>query len=409
MTLQETIIDQLGVKPNIDPKEEIRKSVDFLKAYMLKHPFLKSYVLGISGGQDSTLAGRLAQLAVEELRAETGKNYQFIAIRLPYGVQADEDDAQRALAFIKPDVSLAVNIKEAVDGQVAELARAGVSISDFNKGNIKARQRMITQYAVAGENSGAVIGTDHAAENLTGFFTKFGDGGADILPLFRLNKRQGAALLAELGADKALYEKVPTADLEEDKPGIADEVALGVTYREIDDYVEGKEVSAKAQETIENWWRKGQHKRHLPITIFDDFWKRAFDFRGRSTRPDYWWVYLINVIINTILVVGFILIPFFSSVSNDPTILNDSAEIQKMILKHMSPIMIFGLIILIPQLSLQFRRLRDAGIHPAWGLLSCMGLVPVLTILSPIGSIVLIIMSCQPTKPTSETIFDKVE
>ena len=259
MTLQETIIAQLGVKPSIDPKEEIRKSVDFLKAYMLKHPFLKTYVLGISGGQDSTLAGRLAQLAVEELRAETGKDYQFIAIRLPYGVQADEDDAQRALAFIKPDV--------------AELAKAGVTVSDFNKGNIKARQRMITQYAVAGENSGAVIGTDHAAENLTGFFTKFGDGGADILPLFRLNKRQGAALLAELGADKVLYEKVPTADLEEDKPGIADEVALGVTYREIDDYLEGKEVSAKAQDTIENWWRKGQHKRHLPITIFDEFWK----------------------------------------------------------------------------------------------------------------------------------------
>ena len=158
MTLQETIIAQLGVKPSIDPKEEIRKSVDFLKAYMLKHPFLKTYVLGISGGQDSTLAGRLAQLAIEELRAETGKDYQFIAIRLPYGVQADEDDAQRALTFIKPDVSLAVNIKEAVDGQVAELAKAGVTVSDFNKGNIKARQRMITQYAVAGENSGAVIG-----------------------------------------------------------------------------------------------------------------------------------------------------------------------------------------------------------------------------------------------------------
>ena len=253
MTLQETIIAQLGVKPSINPKEEIRKSVDFLKAYMIKHPFLKTYVLGISGGQDSTLAGRLAQLAVEELRAETEKDYQFIAIRLPYGVT--------------------INIKEAVDGQVAELAKAGVNVSDFNKGNIKARQRMITQYAVAGENSGAVIGTDHAAENLTGFFTKFGDGGADILPLFRLNKRQGAALLAELGADKALYEKVPTADLEEDKPGIADEVALGVTYHEIDDYLEGKEVSAKAQETIETWWRKGQHKRHLPITIFDDFWK----------------------------------------------------------------------------------------------------------------------------------------
>ena len=145
------------------------------------------------------------------------------------------------------------------------------------------------------------------------------------------------------------------------------------------------------------------------IKAYIDFWKRAFDFRGRSTRPDYWWVYLINVIINTILVVGFVLIPFFSSVSNDPAILYDSAEIQKMILIHMSPIIIFGLIILIPQLSLQFRRLRDAGIHPAWGLLSCMGLIPVLNILSPIGSIVLIIMSCQPTKPAPETSFDKVK
>ena len=74
MTLQETIIQQLGVKPVIDPQEEIRKSIDFLKTYLKKHSFLKSYVLGISGGQDSTLAGRLAQLAIEEMRAETGDN-----------------------------------------------------------------------------------------------------------------------------------------------------------------------------------------------------------------------------------------------------------------------------------------------------------------------------------------------
>ncbi|MDP5884347.1 ammonia-dependent NAD(+) synthetase [Streptococcus mutans] len=274
MSLQEDIIAQLGVKSKIDAQEEIRKSIDFLKAYMKKHGFLKSYVLGISGGQDSSLAGRLAQLAIEELRHETGDNgYKFIAIRLPYGVQADEDDAQRALNFIQPDVSLAIKIKPAVDGEVAALAEAGVQVSDFNKGNIKARQRMISQYAVAGENSGAVIGTDHAAENITGFFTKFGDGGADILPLYRLNKRQGKQLLAELGADKALYEKIPTADLEENKPGIADEVALGVTYNDIDDYLEGKQVSPAAQKIIENWWNKTEHKRHLPISIFDDFWK----------------------------------------------------------------------------------------------------------------------------------------
>lgn len=274
MTLQEEIIAYEGVKPFIDPQEEIRKSIDFLKSYMLKHPFLKTYVLGISGGQDSTLAGRLAQLAMEELRAETGDaDYQFIAVRLPYGIQADEADAQRALDFIQPDIRLTVNIKPAVEGQVSELEKAGVLMTDFNKGNIKARQRMITQYAIAAQHAGAVIGTDHAAENITGFFTKFGDGAADILPLFRLNKRQGKQLLVVLGADPALYEKVPTADLEENRPGLADEVALGVTYTEIDDYLEGKSIPAQAQETIESWWYKGQHKRHLPITIFDDFWK----------------------------------------------------------------------------------------------------------------------------------------
>ncbi|VTS15934.1 NAD synthetase [Streptococcus pseudoporcinus] len=274
MTLQNDIINELGVKPEIDAKEEIRCSIDFLKSYLTKHSFLKTLVLGISGGQDSTLAGRLAQLAIEELREETGrKDYQFIAIRLPYGVQADEADAQKALAFIRPDQTLTINIKEAVDGQVLALEAAGIKISDFNKGNIKARQRMISQYAVAGQLNGAVIGTDHAAENITGFFTKFGDGGADILPLFRLNKRQGRALLRELGASASLYEKIPTADLEENKPGIADEVALGVTYKDIDDYLEGKEISDQAKEKIENWWYKGLHKRHLPITVFDDFWK----------------------------------------------------------------------------------------------------------------------------------------
>lgn len=274
MTLQEEIIRQLGVKASIDPQEEIRKTVDFLKAYLRKHSFLKTYVLGISGGQDSTLAGKLAQMAIAELREEASDQaYQFIAVRLPYGVQADEADAQKALAFIAPDQTLTINIKAAVDGQAEALQAAGVEISDFNKGNIKARQRMISQYAIAGQMAGAVIGTDHAAENITGFFTKFGDGGADILPLFRLNKRQGKALLKVLGADAALYEKVPTADLEDQKPGLADEVALGVTYQDIDDYLEGKLISKVAQATIEKWWHKGQHKRHLPITIFDDFWK----------------------------------------------------------------------------------------------------------------------------------------
>ncbi|MBG9367241.1 ammonia-dependent NAD(+) synthetase [Streptococcus sp. NLN64] len=274
MSLQAEIIQALGVKSAIDAQAEIRRSIELLKEYMEKHLFLKTYVLGISGGQDSTLAGRLAQMAMEELRLETGDpNYQFIAVRLPYGQQLDEADAQAALDFIQADQVVTVNIKESVDALVASLEFAGQSISDFNKGNIKARARMQVQYAIAGAQQGAVIGTDHAAENLTGFFTKFGDGAADILPLYRLNKRQGRQLLQTLQAPAALYEKVPTADLEEEKPLLSDEQALGVSYQTIDDYLEGKSVLAQDQARIEELWFKAQHKRHLPITVFDDFWK----------------------------------------------------------------------------------------------------------------------------------------
>lgn len=272
--LQAEIIAALKTQPTIDPKKEIRRSVDFLKDYLKKNTFLKTYVLGISGGQDSTLVGALAEQAVREMRAETGDDsYQFIAVRLPYGEQADESDAMAAIDFMQADQVRRVNIKATVDAMVQALAATEVVVSDFNKGNIKARVRMIAQYGIAGEMKGAVLGTDHSAESVTGFYTKFGDGGADLVPIFRLDKRQGKAMLAELNAPKHLYEKTPTADLEEDRPALPDELALGVTYDQIDDYLEGREVAEEAAVKIENWYQKTAHKRHLPITVFDEFWR----------------------------------------------------------------------------------------------------------------------------------------
>ncbi|MBM7704781.1 ammonia-dependent NAD(+) synthetase [Metabacillus iocasae] len=273
--LQKQIIDEMEVKSTIDPKEEIRRSIDFLKTYMKKHSFLRTMVLGISGGQDSTLAGKLAQVAIDELNEESGSNdYQFVAVRLPYGVQADEDDCQDALRFIQPSRSVTVNIKGATDETVSAVEEAtGEKVSDFNKGNIKARQRMIAQYTIAGALNGVVLGTDHSAEAVTGFYTKYGDGGADLVPIFRLNKRQGKELLKELGCPEHLYLKKPTADLEENRPQLPDEEALGVTYDQIDDYLEGKDVGKEASDKIENHFLKTKHKRHMPITVFDDFWK----------------------------------------------------------------------------------------------------------------------------------------
>ncbi|KAA0547823.1 ammonia-dependent NAD(+) synthetase [Bacillus sp. BGMRC 2118] len=272
-SIQSKIIAELQVKPEINPKEEIRARVDFLKNYLL-HSKAKGFVLGISGGQDSTLAGRLCQLAVEELRSE-GKDATFITVRLPYGTQKDEEDAQAALQFIKSDRQMTFNILHAVDAIATEFqSSADESLSDFNKGNVKARMRMIAQYAIGGQHGLLVIGTDHAAEAITGFFTKYGDGGADLLPLSGLSKRQGRALLQELGADERLYLKAPTADLLDQKPGQTDETELGMTYEEIDDYLEGKSIPAAAAKKLEKRYLMTEHKRQLPASMFDEWWEK---------------------------------------------------------------------------------------------------------------------------------------
>jgi NAD+ synthase len=270
--LQAQIIAALNVRPTVDPASEIRARIDFLKQY-LHASHAKGFVLGISGGQDSSLAGRLCQLAVEELRNESVPA-EFVAVRLPYQVQRDEDDAQLALSFIRPDRSVTFNIHRAVDGFEAEyLDATGSEMLDFTKGNVKARARMVAQYALAGQSALLVVGTDHAAEAVTGFFTKFGDGGADLLPLSGLTKRQGRSLLEHLEAPERLYLKAPTADLLDDTPGQTDEANLGLTYRDIDTFLEGGDVDDAVATAIEQRFLATRHKRAEPVTMFDDWWR----------------------------------------------------------------------------------------------------------------------------------------
>lgn len=269
--LQAKIIEEMGVKPEIDPAAEVTARVDFLKDY-LRQTGAKGFVLGISGGLDSSLAGRLAQLAVESL-AEEGVEASFIAVRLPHGVQHDEEDAQAALDFVGAASEWTFNVKPAVDGFEAEYeARSEKELTDFVRGNTKARARMIAQYMIAGERNLLVIGTDHGAESVTGFFTKFGDGGADVLPLFGLNKRQNRQLLQHLGAPERIWQKTPTADLLDLQPGRTDEHELGITYEQIDDYLEGRDVPEEAAESIERRYLITRHKRATPVTPFDRWW-----------------------------------------------------------------------------------------------------------------------------------------
>jgi NAD+ synthase len=268
MSTQAEIIDALGVDATFDAIVETERRVAFLKDY-LERSGLMTYVLGISGGVDSTTAALLAQRAVRELRAE-GTEARFAAVRLPYGTQADEKDAQAALTAIDPDQTYTVNIKPAADAMWQQVKSSGfaprdATHEDFLLGNVKARQRMIAQFALAGGLGGLVIGTDHAAEAVMGFFTKFGDGAADILPLAGLNKRRVRAVAAHLGAPADLVFKVPTADLEDNAPLRPDEDAYGVTYDQIDDFLEGKSVDDTARERIVRAYRTTAHKRALPV------------------------------------------------------------------------------------------------------------------------------------------------
>lgn len=280
---QQTIIDEMKVLSEIDVAFEIRRRVDFIKS-TLTNSGLKTLVLGISGGVDSSTCGRLAQLAVNELndasssKSNNTNEYRFIAVRLPYGVQADEDEAQLALDFIQPSHCLTTNVLDGVNGihkevisalSNANLLTASDGQIDFSKGNVKARARMVSQYHIAGILGALVLGTDHSAENITGFFTKWGDGACDLAPLFGLSKRQVRMLANYLGAPTILVEKAPTADLEDLEPGKTDEDTLGISYDQLDDFLEGKSVSSQISQHIINIYQKTQHKRQPIPTIYD--------------------------------------------------------------------------------------------------------------------------------------------
>ena len=270
--VQLQIAEQLKVQPPFADQNaleaDVARRIAFIQ-HCLQNARLKTLVLGISGGVDSLTAGLLAQRAVEQLRKNTGDDsYRFIAVRLPYQVQFDEHEAQACLEFIAPDESHTVNIGPSVQALAAQIkAFEGqhASAVDFVMGNTKARMRMVAQYTIAGARQGLVIGTDHAAEAVMGFFTKFGDGACDLAPLSGLVKNQVRAIARSFGAPQSLVEKIPTADLEDLVPGKPDEASHGVTYAEIDAFLHGEPVREEAFNIIRDTYAKTQHKRELPF------------------------------------------------------------------------------------------------------------------------------------------------
>lgn len=263
MSLQQEIIEKLGVKPSIDPAAEVRKRVDFLKEYVTSS-HTKGLLIAISGGIDSAVATALCKQATDELTQETGEEHITLGVFQPYGKQEDIEHSYSVAKKFNLKHVVETNIQEAVD-EIALEAEHGLKtigqprhLTHQGKGNIKARTRMVLQYALAFELHLLVVGTDHASEALTGFYTKWGDGAVDITPLSTLNKRQIRQIAAYVGVPQGILDKAPTAGLWE---GQTDEGELGVSYEDNSSYLEGKEIDPKAKEVLENFYTRTEHKR----------------------------------------------------------------------------------------------------------------------------------------------------
>ncbi|MBQ6731006.1 MAG: NAD(+) synthase [Bacilli bacterium] len=230
----------------------------FLKGYLSSNG-MDTYVLGVSGGVDSSLCAALARNAV-------GKDKLHCLIIPIDSAQEDIDDA---LTLVK-DLDLKYDIIDASEtfhAYLRDFEKCGMIFDRSTLGNLKARMRMSILYAVAQKERGLVIGTDNADERCVGYFTKYGDGACDILPIAHLVKAEVVEASKILGIRTSLAERVPTAGLYE---GQTDEKEMGVSYKDLDAYVLGKEVNETAKKRIQYLERISEHKRK-PIPMPEEF------------------------------------------------------------------------------------------------------------------------------------------
>lgn len=237
--------------------DRINQAIDWLRKKVTEAN-AKGLVLGISGGVDSAVVAGLCSRAFPE---------NCIGVVMPS--HSDPEDVEDALWIAEGfeirtlEVNLS-GVHTQVMGQVKKgLESQGCNLvgEKMSQGNLKARLRMSTLYTVANALNYLVVGTDNAPESYTGYFTKYGDGGVDLLPISSLTKTEVRAWARMLGLPMRIATRIPTAGL---WPGQTDESELGVTYDQIDRYLLGEEVPPEIQERIESLHRQSEHKRHIP-------------------------------------------------------------------------------------------------------------------------------------------------
>ena len=227
----------------------IKEIESFLINY-LKDTHSETFVLGVSGGVDSSLVAALCKKAV-------GKEHLHCLI-IP--IESSQEDIKDALTLVK-DLDLRYDIIDATEtfySYVNDFKKNGYEMDKSTLGNLKARIRMSILYAFAQKERGLVVGTDNADERYVGYYTKYGDGACDLLPIAHLVKAEVVEAAKILGVRTSLAERVPTAGLYE---GQTDEKEMGILYKDLDAYVLGKKVNKEAEERIQYLHRISEHKR----------------------------------------------------------------------------------------------------------------------------------------------------
>jgi len=255
---------------NLRPKfkEEHVKAIEVFLSHHLEESGRKGFVLGMSGGLDSSL---VAKLCVDAVGPE---NIQGLMLNADATPPADITDAKNWAR------TLHIKLEEINIAPIVESFRKGLGLKASQRnsiGNIKARVRMIILYNIAAAKHSLVVGTGNKSELLTGYTTKFGDGGADFMPLGDLYKTQVREMAKFLKLPKRIIEKIPTAGLWK---GQTDEGDLGITYDELDRILLGLELqldkadiarktglTPKKIAKVEQLVARSIHKRKLPLIL----------------------------------------------------------------------------------------------------------------------------------------------
>lgn len=229
--------------------------VDWLNEQRTELYKMQGFVIGISGGVDSAV--------VAHLLAKTKAPVHGLVLPSPTTSQADIDDAIAVAKSAGLDYTIAPisAVYNEFITSMASLFNTDADRQNVIAGNVQARLRMVALYAYAQSHQAVVVGTDNAAEWLMGYFTKFGDGGVDVVPLANLTKSQVFDMAKLLGVPQSVLDKAPSAGL---WTGQTDEDEMGIRYADIDTHLMGKPVSEQARERIDYWHNRSHHKRMLP-------------------------------------------------------------------------------------------------------------------------------------------------